>query len=76
MNSRLMLYFLLAALPTFFGVAVPPSNAWDWAKLIGMTIYQGLLAVKAYQSPQPPDKPVLVTTPPNQPLPVIETPKP
>lgn len=50
MNSKYILYFLLAVLPSLISVQTPPSTNWDWFKLIGQSLYQGLLAMKALQS--------------------------
>lgn len=50
MNSKYVLYFLLAVIPSLLSVQTPPSTNWDWFKLIGQSLYQGLLAMKALQS--------------------------
>lgn len=50
MNQKSFLYFFLALLPSLLGTAQPPTTSWDWFKLIGQGIYQGLLALKALQS--------------------------
>ena len=53
MNSRMALYFALAFIPALFQATEPPTNTWwDFAKWIGLALYQGLLAIKAFQSPQ------------------------
>lgn len=59
MNSRMALYFFLAVLPSLFQSEHPPVDAWSWMKWLTTALYQGLLAVKAFQSPQPqpPDEP-------------------
>ena len=67
----MFLYFLLAALPTLLQPSAPPETTWEWIKLFGMTLYQGLLAIKAYQSPspQPEDPAAPPVTPPLPPAP-------
>lgn len=50
MQSKYVLYFFLAVLPSLMGATNPPQTAWDWFKLIGQAVYQGLLAMKALQS--------------------------
>lgn len=50
MQSKYFLYFFLAVIPSLMGASNPPQTAWDWFKLIGQAVYQGLLAMKALQS--------------------------
>ena len=50
MNNRLTLYFLLAVLPALTQSDAPPADRWGWFKWVAIALYQGLLAVKAYQS--------------------------
>lgn len=50
MNSRHFLYFIIAALPSLVTNDTPPATGWAWFKLIATGVYQGLVAVKAYQS--------------------------
>lgn len=50
MDSRLYLYFLLAVLPALMQGEHPPVDSWGWFKWGLTALYQGLLAVKAYQS--------------------------
>lgn len=62
MNSRMFLYFTLAFLPALFQADSPPEGWWGVSKWIGLALYQGLLAIKAFQSPAP------VPPPPGNPL--------
>lgn len=48
------LYFFLAMIPALCAPEHPPATGWEWFKLSGMSLYQGLLAVKALQSQPPP----------------------
>lgn len=57
MTSRHFLYFALAALPALLAGQAPPATRWDWFRLVGMAIYQGLLAVKAFQTQAPTEPP-------------------
>lgn len=52
MSTRMALYFSLAFIPALFQATEPPTTWWDFAKWIGLALYQGLLAIKAFQSPQ------------------------
>lgn len=70
MKSKAILYFLLGAL----GVVVAsrqPADAWGWVVFLGSALYQGLLALKAWQS-TPSDKEVsqavTVTNPHSNPV--------
>lgn len=55
----MILYFALAALPSITQHAEAPVDPWAWFILIGTALYQGLLALKALDSP--PDRPVTPT---------------
>ena len=49
MKTKALLYFTLGAL----GVVVAshqPVDAWGWVVFLGSVLYQGLLALKAWQS--------------------------
>lgn len=65
--SRRFLYFTLAALPVLLSADHAPVDAWAWFKWAALGFYNGLLAIKALQSPAPlPDvvpKPVLPALP-------------
>lgn len=45
------LYFALAFLPALFQASEPPHDWWTGCKWFGLALYQGLLALKAFQSP-------------------------
>lgn len=45
----IFLYFALASLPSML-TAKAPATRWEWWLWAGTALYQGLLAVKAYQS--------------------------
>lgn len=49
-NHKVWLYFFLAIVPSLVAPAEPPVDKWAWFKLLLSSLYQGLLAVKAYQS--------------------------
>lgn len=53
-KSKLWLYFFLALIPAFLAGAKDATEGKDWMLLGLIAIYQGLLAIKAYQSdPKP-----------------------
>lgn len=56
-DRKLCLYFVLALLPALTAVKDPPATSWAWFLFVTGAVYQGLIAVKSYQSvpPPPPD---------------------
>lgn len=56
-DSKIYLYFSLALLPSLMGYSHPPADSWGWMQWAMAGLYQGLLAVKAYQSDPTPPKP-------------------
>ena len=53
MTQRAFLYFALAALPALTQADHAPADLWSWAKFLLVALYQGLLALKALDSPSP-----------------------
>ena len=58
MNKRkAMLYMALAILPALFTPDHAPQTAWEWFKYLGVAVYQGLLALKTFESKPESGKP-------------------
>lgn len=55
--SRYILYFFLSAIPPVIAAQTMPSSPWEWTRFVASTLYAGLIAIKALQSPQPPPAP-------------------
>lgn len=54
--GKYAMYFFIAFLTYAFTSDTQPTTDWLWAKLLGMSVLQGLIAMKALQSN--PDKPL------------------
>lgn len=54
-DSRVYMYAGLAVLGTLLAANAAPVSGWDWYRYFLSALYQGGLAIKAYQSegPQP-----------------------
>jgi len=69
MNSKQVLYFLIAAIPVFSNVKTAPANWWEGAQLIAAVVGAGCIALKALQSipdsppPPTPEPPKTLSTP-------------
>ena len=48
-------YFAIAAITNALLAATAPSTNWEWWRLVGAAVLQGLIAMKALQSK--PDEP-------------------
>ncbi len=51
MNSKYILVFAAAFLPAFLAAENPPATVWAWVRLVGWSTLQGVIALKALNTP-------------------------